>query len=509
MTMVGGGGSDNSAQLLEFIMNLKQKQREVQHNKALALLNSMHPGETLGSIPGALKAWKTATGVEGDPSRAVSEETMAHLMDKNEIKTLLGMTPEAQVALATSSIINKNTGRTGTPSLPSFQSDVKAEATTARLKSDVATVGADSFAKAPPAEKVAISQRQTFGETGKQTLAQEGTAQATSVQETAKGQVATAQGKIATEFYTDPANSAFGKMLTENHQDPMAVAEAFATGQGSIITGMQQLQQERISQAGQTERAKIQVAGELTKQFNQGRIDTAKVFSDKTGIPIQTTLSIESSVESGQNPFEIVIGKDGAGQPIKVNPDYVQSWLKAKQLGFEGYIREQVNKNNPQLDLLKTLIENGQKFAADPKKLTAYNTLATHNMAEVVTERELGMPRPDIPGEAQDLWDKRAQENYNTFGLIGKDPEHWWGGGNMKTTDPISFRQKYPVGPPPMPALDPASNKGNQAPGTPANYGTVGAKPDSIGGPKFVNKDAAKAIGNVLSGLQDSTLIKR
>lgn len=505
MTMVGGGGSDNSAQLLDFVLTLKKNKRDRQHQEALTYLNSLHPGEKLGLI--GAKMFERATGVKGDPNRVLSEETFAHKSDQNDLASLIGMSPDLQVGLAQNRVLNYATGTSGPQSIPSYKSGVQAAETTGKLKADVAAVGAQSFAVAPPAEKVAIAQRQTFGETGKQTIAQEGTAQATNVQETAKGKVLEAQGQVATDFYKDPANSAFGQMLTKNKLDPVATAQAFASGQGALITGMQEIQKERIQQAGETQRTGMVVAGELAKQLNQGRIDVAKDFSTKTGVPVRTSLAIEDAIETGHNPFAIVM-KEPDGTVHQVPGETVQAWLKAKELAYKGYVREQVAKNNPQVEYLKQLAENAQKFGlTDPVLMTALNTAYGKALAAMITEGESGHPRPMEPGPDQEAWDKQRQMHFHAFGMIGKSAIHMFGlGGNVTTTEPAGMDTSNVAVPTKTSNMGTVGNRTPGQSGT-ANMGTVGSQAPA--GPGFQNPDAAKAIGNVLGGLQDSTLIKR
>lgn len=487
-TSLVGGSSDDGLALLQFITQMKQQKQEVEHKKALTLLNTLRPGETLASVPGALKAFKTATGIEGDPNRILSEETLAHLMDQHDVKTVLGMPTSLQVALSQNRVLNQATGTTGPQTIESYKTGQRTAGTKARIQDTIAATTEQSLGKMSPAQRKAVSERIGLGETAATTVANEETAVAQGKSETAKAKVTDEQAKVVEEFYKDPDNSNFGKLLEKHGINATAAAQAFASGQGTLMTGVLSIEQEKISQAGQTQRKGMEIQGELTKALNQGRIDAAKKFNELTGIPVMTTLAIENAIETGANPFD-----------LKVPKEHVHAYIKAKQLGMAGYMREQAEKNNPKLKLLGQLTENAKTFAKDPKLMTAYNTLAGQTIAETVTEGELGMPRPDTPGELQDLWDERVRFNYNTFGMVGKDTRSflgmdWAWPDKVNSDSTVSFRATHSVTKPKKPGAQPA--------GFPDSTET-----DSVA--KFQSPDAAKAVSQMTGWLQDSTLIKR
>lgn len=488
MTMVGGG-SDDSAAMLQFIIGLKERRKALEHEKAVTLLNQLKPGETLGSIPGAMKAWKTATGIEADPNRVISEETFAHLMDQHDVKTVLGMSPDLQTAMAQNRVLNAATGTAGPQTQQSYRTGLRTTETAARVQDTIAATAEQSLAKATPAVRQAIAERKAFGETGAQTVALQTEAQAQARTAEATAKVTEAQAKVVADFYADPDNSNFGQMLEKQGINATAAAQAFATGQGTLMTGILQLKGTAMEQAGQTLRTRIQVQGEIDKQLNQGRIDTAKEFNKLSGVPLETTLAIEHAMETGQNPFTLNVGTDK--QPQQINPEYVHMYVKAKQLGYAGYIREQANKNNPQIELVKQMTENAKTFAKDPKLITAYNTFAMQNYAVVITEGELGIKRPDAPGELQDTWDRQMQLNYNNLAVPGKGAETFLGLDWLNKDDtkaakaPAGMRTDRPV----------------KAPGD------TTAVNDST--PMFQDPDAAKAVRTMIGWSSDSTLTKR
>lgn len=494
MTVIGGDQAANSLQMLQFITQLDEQKKKEQHDKALALLNSMHPGETLGSIPGALKAYKTATGIEGDPNRVLSEETMSHLLEKTGAGAILGMSPELQKALAVTRVLNASTGTTGPQTEESYKSTAVANEASAGAQAIARTAAAKSLAAAPPATQAAVGQRQIFGETGATTVA-------TEKKTVAEANVTAAQAKVVEEFYGDPENSNLGKYLTTNGIDPKAAAQAFASGQGSLLTGIIDMKQAIAVAKEETKRTGMTIQGKLMEDLNKGRIDSMQKFSETTGIPLRTGLAIENAIETGHNPLQPYKTEDG--QTYSVDPMQVQAYLKAKQLGYTSYIREQVAKNNPHLTLLKTLSENGQKFKSDPKLLTAYNTIAAADEAQVVTEGEMGMPRPTEAGELQDVWDKQFILNYHNMGMISKDPSSFLG-IDIMSADPVNTQ--LPAG---LRTDRGVNLKGGKKPAEPS--GTQASAVDSGTGAvvNMQNPDAAKALQAVVGWGQDSTLIKR
>lgn len=499
MTVIGGDQAANSLQMLQFITQLDEQKKKEQHDKALALLNSMHPGETLGSIPGALKAYKTATGIEGDPNRVLSEETMSHLLEKTGAGAILGMSPELQKAMAVTRVLTQVTGEPGAHTVESYQAESSVKKSTAQAQAVARGAAAKSIAAAPPATQAAVGERQVFGETGATTVATEKRTVAESAEAVAKAGVTEAQAKIVQEFYSNPENSNLGTYLSKNGIDPRAAAQAFAAGEGSLLTGIIDMRQAIATAKEATKRTGMEIQGRLEEALNKGRIDSMSKFSESTGIPLRTGLAIENAIETGHNPMQPYKTEDG--QTYSVDPMQVQAYLKAKQLGYTSYIREQVAKNNPHLDLLKNLSENGPRFKSDPKLLTAYNTIAAADEAQVVTEGEMGMPRPTEAGELQDVWDKQFILNYHNMGMISKDPRDFLGidplsADTVKTQLPAGLRTDRPV------SLKgkPAEPSGTQASAVDSGTGAV---------VNMQNPDAAKALQAVVGWGQDSTLIKR
>lgn len=534
MTMVGQHES-----MLPAMLQLAQQIRERKRQQAAALIGTLKPGETLDSVPGAVEAFKRLTGQQADPNRVLTEITTQQILDKVGVTALSGMTPEQQTGLAKNKIYNDVTGTTGTKTDRSYAASqrvaetegktaevtastglMSAEATrkalaqmtpeervafasnqiintaqgttgaatrksaaagrataeatgeAGRLVTEAATRGLSGIAPESESERTArlIGERQMFGRTGAETEA-----------DAAKATAETKLSNYASKFLDDPTNSAWGHLLKQNGLNPVAVTEAFATGQGTVLGGIFDVKTAKLALQGK----QLEVGQEVDKARIRAAEDMSKGLGGRLGI--RTILSLENAVEGGNDPFKIGVASGD-----------VAMWLKARELGAGAYVNKAITENNPQAAMIKQLIDNQKTFAGEPDQLTALNSVVGQLTASMLAEADLGMPRPgpDAPKELRDEWDKRARFHYGTLGMIGKTPGKLFGLDlGILTPDASGVTAN-------MPFMNPQNEVTT---GAPADASKVSTTPR----PKFFDPDAARAASAALGMMGDSTLIRK
>jgi hypothetical protein len=255
-------------------------------------------------------------------------------------------------------------------------------------------------------------------------------------------------------------------MLSENGLDPVAVTQAFASGQEGLLNGVLQV---KIAEMNNVADAKDKV--------EDARIEVAKQIAIRTGgaLPVRTQLALENALESGTDVF-------AAGVPSET----VHLWLKQRELSAGAQLRTAIATENPQAKLLEGLLKNMKDFT-NLDQMGAANTVAAQLAAAVITEQEFGpRPGPDLPDQRA-FWDERARANFAQLGIIGKRVDSFMGIGflNPDETD-VTQPPGWTV---PQNAAD---TTGTASPGTPKPVTT-----DSTS-PKFHAPDAANAVSAII-----------
>lgn len=495
MTQVGG--SDNlTAMLLQFLMERKQLKDRTKQEQAAAYVASLRPGQALG--PEGAKQYERHTGVKATPDTVLKPHTFQSALDEKTTAHFLSLPPELRVSAIENLILNTATGEAGRQTRKSFAARGKETEGATGLRATVTEAAAQAVGGKTPntpegRELAAAGERHVLGQPMGQTAAGESQAQTEAAAQAAElpARVAEAGTRVAkagvekkaqelvSQFLDDPANSAWGKSLRKRGYDPIAVTQAFATGQGGVFTGFMSVDLAKL----QAKLAAKQQEGELAAELGKEQIRAAGAVADNLGLPVPTVLALDNATANGQDIFK-----------LGVPPDQVEMYIKGKEISTSAYLRKALSENDPETNLLKTMTDNF-KNAKSPEELNAMNEVAAQVAASAKTTGELGKRPPPEQTEARAYWDARAKQNYNEIGIANKRIDKFLG---FDALNPDEV-QVTPFG----------FMRGTEIDTTGASTKGKAVKAESGDGkPTFSDPTAARAAETSINWLQDSTLMK-